>query len=187
MTISEQYFNYLSKRTRFGLLYRRHWLYPHVSKYLRGRVLDVGCGIGDFLNFYPGSVGVDVNSTAVQWCRSRGLDSHHMSVDVLPFEEGSFDGVVLDNVLEHLNSPENLLVDIHRVLKPNGVLLVGVPGWRGYVADSDHKIFYDEKLLVSTLNSVGYRLNKIFYMPFKSKLLAESMRQYCVYGVFQRG
>jgi SAM-dependent methyltransferase len=103
------YFSYLRKRRLTGLLYRRLWLYPRLCKRLEGRVLDVGCGIGDFLNFRSGTVGVDIDASAVAWCRNLGLDAHVMTPDALPFDNATFDAVVLDNVLEHLAAPNALL------------------------------------------------------------------------------
>ncbi len=63
----EAYLAYLKNCSKLGLLYRRHWLYPRLCCYLRGRVLDVGCGIGDFVAFRPETVGVDINPVTVAW------------------------------------------------------------------------------------------------------------------------
>ncbi len=141
MTGAEQYYRYLRQRSRLGLFYRRFWLYPHLNRHLSGHALDVGCGIGDFLSYRKGTVGVDINPSTVEWCRSHGLDAQLMATDVLHFDDNIFDSAVLDNVLEHLSAPMPLLREIHRVLRPDGTLVVGVPGKRGYATDPDHKIF----------------------------------------------
>lgn len=185
MTAPEEYFEYLRGRSRLGWLYRRYWLYPRLCRYLDGKTLDVGCGIGDFLNHRTETVGVDINAASVEWCRRRGLDAHQMSPNVLPFQDGSFDSAILDNVLEHLAYPSELLSEIGRVLRPHSSLVVGVPGRRGYATDADHKIFYDEATLVSTLGTGGFRLQHLFHMPFKSAWLDARVRQYCLYGVFK--
>ena len=180
------YFQYLNKRSVTGHLYRQFWLYPILNRNLRGRVLDVGCGIGDFLAYRPGTIGVDVNSYSVDWCRQRGLDARSMEVDHLPFEDESFDGVVLDNVLEHLSEPARLLSEIKRVLMPGGRVLVGVPGTLGYTCDTDHQIFYDESNLRQIMEAAGLMQKSAFYMPFKWDLLDAKLSQYCLYGVFER-
>jgi len=186
MTNSEGYFEYLKGRSRLGWLYRRYWLYPRLCRYLDGKALDIGCGIGDFVQHRSETVGVDINPLTVEWCRRRGFDVRQMSYNVLSFQDNSFDSAVLDNVLEHLADPVELLSEIVRVLRPRGSLVVGVPGRRGYMMDSDHKIFYDEATLVSTLASAGFHLQHLFHMPFKSVWLDSRMRQYCLYGVFER-
>ena len=180
----ELYFSYLRKRSFIGFFYRKFWLYPILRSQLLGQVLDVGCGIGDFLASRPASVGVDINPLAVEWCKKRGLNAELMKVNSLPFEDGNFDCIVLDNVLEHLSEPHELLLEINRVLVSGGRLLVGVPGKSGYACDPDHKVFYDEMGLECLMLSLGFDFKKIFYMPLKNKWLAEHIPQYCIYGIF---
>ena len=184
MTAGVQYHNYLLQRSRLGLWYRRYWLYPRLSKFLHGRVIDVGCGLGDFLAYRTLTVGVDINPANVEWCRLQGLNAYLMAPDVLPFADGSFEGAVLDNVLEHLNVPHPLLGEIRRVLRPGGTLVVGVPGNRGYATDPDHKVFYNEVTLVSTMAALGFGLRRVYHAPMRSGWLDKHMRQYCLYGVF---
>lgn len=179
-----EYFDYLATRSSRGLLYRRWWLYPRLCRHLTGRVLDVGCGLGDLLAYRPGTVGVDVNAHTVAWCRKNNLDAHVMQPDVLPFPVSSFDGVVLDNVLEHLADPEPLLGEIRRVLAPSGRIVVGVPGIRGFERDDDHKVFYDEAALCGLLARFGFVPRRLFHMPFGWRFLETRMSQYCLYGVF---
>lgn len=181
-----QYFDYLCARSALALAYRRRYLYPRFTRFLRGRVLDVGCGIGDFVSFCAGSVGVDVNPHAVAYCTSRGLDVRQCAAESLPFGPEEFDGVVLDNVLEHLAAPGRLLAEIRRVLRPGATLLVGVPGERGYAADPDHKVHYDEPRLRAVMEGARFAPRHVFHMPLRSGWLSRWLRQYCVYGVFTR-
>lgn len=181
------YFQYLTQRSSLGLRYRRHWLYPRLSRHVVGNTLDVGCGIGDFLRYRPGTVGVDINPSTVKWCQQQGLDARLMLPDQLPFDDAAFDTVVLDNVLEHLSTPGALLGEIRRVLRPSGVAVVGVPGRRGFASDPDHKMFYDEAKLAVVMESEGFKLQTLFHTPFRFAWLNDRMRQYCMYGVFERG
>ena len=180
------YFSYLSKRSSLGRLYRKYFLYPKLSKRLRGGTLDIGCGIGDFLSFKTHTIGVDINPYTVEYCKTQGLNAHVMQPDQIPFPENTFDSVLLDNVLEHLHSPAKLLFEIKRVLRSDGIVLVGVPGEKGWQSDPDHKVYYDENSLTICLEEAGFNLQRIFYMPIgKSSLLSRIMRQYCIYAVFQ--
>ncbi len=179
------YFHYLQTRSLRGLLYRRWWLYPRLSRHLRGKALDVGCGIGDMVRYRSGTVGVDINPETVKWCRNSGLDIKLMEPNRLPFEDGAFESVLLDNVLEHIERPWPLLDEIRRVLIPKGRLVIGVPGVKGYHSDPDHKVYYDLRGLRSTVEGRGFRCVQIFAVPFKSEWLNTHMRQYCIYGVFE--
>ena len=180
----EQYFAYLKERSRLGLWYRSYWLYPVICRQLRGRVLDVGCGIGDMLRFRPGTVGVDINPATVAFCREQGLDARLMEPDCLPFADAEFDSVSLDNVLEHIQEPMPLLSEIRRVLRREGTLVVGVPGHRGFGADPDHKVFYDEPVLRDTLAKAGFTWTRTLRMPLPINALSKRLRSFCLYGVF---
>ena len=181
-----EYASYLRSRSLAGNLYRKYWLYPHLTKFLKGSTLDIGCGIGDMLGFRPNTVGVDINPHNVAFCKEYGHDAQFMLPDLLPFRDTSFDSVLLDNVLEHIAEPTPLLAEIHRVLRPQGVVVIGVPGIRGQASDSDHKVFYDEAALADTADKNGFEVMNVFHMPFGSSLfLSRHLRQYCIYSVWQ--
>jgi len=185
VTDHDQYFAYLMQRSALGSLYRRHLLYPRLARRLVGRSLDVGCGVGDFLRYRPGTVGVDVNPRTVEYCRSLGLDAHLMAPDRLPFDAAAFDSALLDNVLEHIEDRGPLLAELRRVLRPGGRLLVGVPGLRGWDSDPDHKIAYDEASLTAAVEAGGFRVTEIFHTPlWRSAWLSRTLRQYCVFALF---
>lgn len=186
MTEYADYFDSLIRRKRAGLWYRNIWLYPRMCRHMRGRVLDVGCGIGDMVSYRTQTVGVDLNARAVAYCRSRGLSVQQMEPDRLPFPDAEFDGAVLDNVLEHLQQPEPLLSEIHRVLRSGASFVVGVPGESGFASDPDHKRHYPETELIHCIRSAGFEPSTVFHQPFRSRLLDRHFRYYAIYGVFQR-
>ena len=182
----EAYFQYLKSRSWRGRLYKRFYLYPRLNRLLQGRVLDVGAGIGDFVESRPNTVGVDVNVRTVAFCRERGLAVSVMAPDVLPFAQAEFDSVLLDNVLEHIAEPLPLLRECRRVLRAGGALVIGVPGRRGWDVDPDHKIFWDEQGLKALLAQAGLTLTDCFYTPlWKSEWLSRRLRQYCLYAAFK--
>ena len=168
------------------MFYRKHWLYPRLNKALHGRVLDMGCGVGDMLAFRPNTIGVDINPHTVEWCCSKGFDAHLMQEDVLPFDDQFFQGMILDNVLEHIKDPIPILSEAYRILDKEGILIIGVPGELGYSMDSDHKVFYSNEKLIETVTPIGFRVQRLFGMPINLAWLGSRIRQYCVYGIFQK-
>ena len=182
----DEYHEFLRARTLKSRIYRKYFLYPRLCKYLTGKALDIGPGIGDFVAFRPNTIGVDINPNNVEFCRKeRGLDIRLMEINSLPFDNDEFDSVNMDNVLEHIEEPAQILAEITRVLKKNGVLVVGVPGILGFKTGPDHEVFYSKDDLVATFNNLGYSTIKTFSMPFESDWLDSRMRQYCYYGVFR--
>jgi SAM-dependent methyltransferase len=103
------------------------------------RCLDVGCGDGRtvgpwLLEQGCRYVGVDVSEAAVGQATAAGLDARRIEdASVLPFEDGSFDAGLIIEVLEHLFAPHLAVAELHRVLRPGGVLVATVPNvsyWR---------------------------------------------------------
>jgi SAM-dependent methyltransferase len=181
-----QYFEYLKQRSFTGLLYRKHLLYPKLSRELFGTTLDVGCGIGDFLAFRPSSYGIDINPQLVEFCVNRGFRASVMLANKIPYSDEFFESIVFDNVLEHILEPIPLLKEMWRVMKPKGRLIVGVPGVKGFELDSDHKVFYTEAQLVSLFVTQKWKKVKVFAMPIRSTWLNHRMRQYCIYACFEK-
>lgn len=182
----EEYYAFLQRRSRLALLYRRRYLYPLLCRYLSGRVLDIGCGIGDFLAYRPDTVGIDVNPLLVEHCRRNGWEAHWMRTLPIPFAARSFAGAVLDNVLEHLEEPREMLDEARRILSAKGTLVVGVPGRKGFSSDPDHKHFYDEIRLRADVTSSGFHCEKLWHLPVRAPRLDRYFSQFALYGVFRR-
>jgi SAM-dependent methyltransferase len=182
--MSSDYFNYLKNRSKLGLIYRKYFLYPKIYKYLNGKILDIGCGVGDFLKLYNHVSGVDINEDCVNYCIQNGLNVKLMAQDVLPFKDNSFNSIILDNVLEHIDNPTNLISEITRVLTPNGILVIGVPCEKGYKYDVDHKVFYDINGIKNLFNN-SFIYYYHFYTPPFTFLFRTYFRQVALYTVLK--
>lgn len=180
-----KYFKYLNTRSKIGLYYKKFYLYPKIQKLLTNPVLDVGCGIGDYLNFNPKAIGIDINQYNIDFINKRNLKAFKMEVDQIPFKKNSFPSILMDNVLEHIKDPNKIILEMKRVLIPGGKLVIAVPGIKGFESDSDHKIFYTEKKLNLLLSEYGFRFVKTFIMPIEIRLLSKFLKSYCIYSLFE--
>jgi SAM-dependent methyltransferase len=98
-------------------------------------VLDIGCSTGDYLErFSRASVGLDYSEPNLAICREKGLTVEKADFnEPLPFRDGSYDVTFCSHVLEHVDSPINLLREMHRLLKPGGKSILAVPVERSVV------------------------------------------------------
>src|SRR5512138_781709 len=119
---------------------------PHLG--IGSRLLEVGCGAGNLLlqAAVPGSypLALDLSRQALTFVRSRlreatfgadapsGFACTQAVGEALPFSAGSFDCVLLSEVIEHLDAPQISIGEAARVLKPGGRLLVTTPNYRSF-------------------------------------------------------
>ncbi len=97
-----------------------------------GRLLDVGCATGIFLDGMRtlgwDVAGVEPTTSAAAYARDRfGLDVFEGRLEDAPFADHSFDVITLWDVLEHVHEPKQVLDKIHQLLRPGGLLVMSLP------------------------------------------------------------
>ena len=114
-----------------NMLPRARAMAPHVGRYPRGRLLDVGCFRGEFMEYMRTTHGWDV--AGVEFSQRPpnyyGLDIFYGDLAEAPFEDGSFDVVTLWAVLEHVYDPSAILEGARRLLRPGGTVIILVPNF----------------------------------------------------------
>ena len=133
----------------------------------------------------PNSYAVDPDPLNIKVMLKKNIRAELLLNNKINHANSFFDSIIMDNVLEHISYPNNLLIEIKRVLKSNGIFLIGVPGRKGFDTAPDHKIFYYEYLLKELL-SKDYIFVRSFYTPFKSSLLNKYLKSYCLYATFRK-
>jgi 2-polyprenyl-3-methyl-5-hydroxy-6-metoxy-1,4-benzoquinol methylase len=104
----------------------------------KGKLLDIGSGTGHFLSEmkYAGwdVKGIEINKKAREYSESR------YGIEVLPPSEisvipsGSLDCITMWHVLEHFENPYEYMVQIQRLLKPDGILIIALPNCSSFDA-----------------------------------------------------
>lgn len=181
-----EYHNLLKSRNLKGLFYRKYFLYPRLNRYTYGKKIDIGCGIGDYLQNSQNSIGIDINVHNVEYVNNLGLEAHLMKEDRIPFPDKYFNSIILDNVLEHVKNPEPLLNEIKRIASEEAIFIVGVPGIKGFKRDPTHEIYYEAKSLESLIKKYGFIRKKTLYFPLNLKFLSKLITQFCLYQIYER-
>lgn len=116
-----------------------------ISKYYKtGRILDIGCGTGEFLNTCKNAkwqtVGIEPDQDAREMAiKNYGLDVRPES-DLAALPDSSFDIISMWHVLEHVPKLNERVEELKRLIKPNGVIIIAVPN-----SDSrDAKIYKEQ-------------------------------------------
>jgi SAM-dependent methyltransferase len=140
---------------------------------LHGRVLDVGCGASPYRELLPADaiyVGVDT--------RRQPQAAMQASADALPFADGSFDGIMCTEMIEHLPRPWLMVAELGRVLRPGGRLYLTAPfDW--HFCDEPHDYFrFTTHGVRALLDDAGFEVEQMekvggMFSAFSAKLLED--------------
>ena len=142
-----------------------------------GKLLDIGCATGTFLlgmKKQAGweTMGIEISPHAAAIARKHHLDVFTGTLEDANFPAAEFDAVTLWDVLEHLHDPAGSLREIHRVLKPGGVIVIRVPNvaswdaswfgaaWAGWDAPR-HLYVFSPNTLEKMLAASGFQVEDI--------------------------
>jgi len=148
-------------------------LESEVPNWRQKEILDVGCGTGSILKQLGNpakNLGVDLAPEAVSFCHQRGLDNvHQADICALPFANGSFDIVICSSVLYHrwVKDVAGAVREMHRVLRPEGLLLLNVPAFRFLHSGHDEAVMtarrFKKKEIRRLLLENGFAIHRLTY------------------------
>ena len=128
------------------------------------RVLDAGCGSGrnmEELAALGEVVGLEPSEASLAAARARDVGAVvHGSLERAPFDDGEFDLATALDVIEHIDDDHAALVELRRVVRPGGFLLVTVPAypalWGPHDEANHHRRRYTRRALLGVAASAGW-------------------------------
>ncbi|RIH84528.1 Ubiquinone biosynthesis O-methyltransferase [Calidithermus terrae] len=147
-----------------------------------GRLLDVGCGSGDFMarmrDLGWQVAGVEPDPTAAQLAQQRGLEVHQGTLEEAGLAEESFDVVTLNHVIEHLPDPISVLQTCRRLLREGGKIVIATPNSRSLGSRYFGQAWLDwdppRHLYLFTRYSLGECVHRSGLCPLEVRTVAHS-------------
>jgi dolichol-phosphate mannosyltransferase len=157
------------------------------QNYLGTRILDVGCGSSRILLDLPGAIGLDIRHHKLRYMKRYGTNPLITgSIFTLPFRDEWFDCVICSEVIEHIPTEPSPIAELLRVLRPDGVLVLGTPDYgtrtwnmfeRAYAAFAphgyadEHITHYTRESMLAALAKFGWTCTDLRYV-FRSEMIA---------------
>lgn len=163
-----------------------------MNKEEKGKVLDIGCGNGDY-SFRLKNLGFEVVALDIDEERFKYKDEiEFCKCDItkgLPFSDNYFDYVIFLEVIEHLRNPYFVVGEISRILKPKGILILSTPNILNlksrlrFLFEGSWE-FFREPLVehvklykgnTKNLHLIAWRYHELEYMLYENRLITEKI------------
>lgn len=173
-------FNYEDRKDKFEKRFLRRLKEIEIFK-RGGNLLDVGCSTGLFLRTVGKHskhkwilFGIDINKNSIQFAKTKvPAEFVCSSLHKKCFKNNLFDCVTCFDVLEHDVDIEGNLKEIHRILKPGGLLVIQLPNYRSVMAFlcgknwdwwsvPDHVLHFSPPILSKILADNGFVVKRLF-------------------------
>lgn len=149
------------------------WILKKISNYLKGDILEVGCGIGNFTGKLTGFgrvTAIDIDSQHLKDTKNYLQKKAEIGYGDIEkpeyfFREKKFDSIVCVNVLEHIENDQRALKNMYSLLKDGGFLILLVPAHEFLYGKIDKSIGhfrrYNKDSLKKILIQSSFQINKM--------------------------
>ena len=186
---------------------KRNIIIPRVKKTLElcakfknemNSLLEVGAGFGSFCleiqstKRFKQIVAIEPTPELASTCREKGIETIESSIEDIDFSNKKFDVVVNFEVIEHLFSPKEFLLQVKNILNNNGLLILSCPNGMGFdikllkdkshTIDHEHLNYFNPHSISLLLKNCGYKVLDVFT---PGKLDAELVRKKILSGEFE--
>jgi len=158
-----------------------NWIANNLSS--KKKILDIGCNTGASLNNLFAKIkvpaskgfGVDINSYAIDLAKKQYENFFFKSYNgvSIPFDDNSFDHIMIHHVIGHVENPESLIIEAKRVLVKNGTISIVTPNWwykffqflfncyNSFSPDITILRYYSNNILNNLMTKNGFQTHKI--------------------------
>lgn len=167
---------YLERKDEMSVYFKDILDHVEGHKHNKGKWLDVGCGVGFLLEMARehgwDCWGVELSEWAARYAVDElGLRVFRGEIFDAKFSSSHFDVITINHVLEHVPDPLEMLREVHRTIKDDGLLVVGVPNFGSLVArvrgrkwkmlaPSEHRWHFTPATLENALKKGGFTVVK---------------------------
>lgn len=135
------------------------------SESQKGRILDIGAGVGDFLSVCKndgwGTVGIEPSEKAKTIAINKGVS---FVENLSELENNSFDVITMWHVLEHVPDLENQIAELKRLLKANGTIIIAVPNFKSFDAKHYKEFWAAYDIPIHLWHFSKNAIQKLFYV-----------------------
>ncbi len=176
------------------------WDVDCIAALVRGakgkKLLEIGCGTGVFLakarEHGFDCAGLELSSYAAEFVRSMGISVETKSIEEANYAEGTWDVIVMREVIEHLPHPLESLETVRKWLKPDGVLFMATGNYDSperkvkgsdwfYFMPEGHLYYFSNRTMQKYLRKAGFRIVRV---TNQGDMLMEWLRKN---GILERG
>lgn len=156
---------------------RYNELLDHFEKFRKtNKILDVGCGIGYFLEAAKKRgwevYGTEYTPEAIEICENKGIEMKEGKLDPSNYKEESFDVITSFEVLEHINNPIEEIGNFNKLLRKGGLVYLTTPNFNSLlryrlkaeynvIVYPEHLSYYTPRTLKLLFRNSGFGIDKI--------------------------
>lgn len=137
------------------------------KKVKKGKLLDIGCALGVFLDLAKkrgwAVTGLEIFKEAASYCQKRGLEVILGTIEKVNFAPNSFDLVTCFETIEHMREPKEMVKEVFKILKKEGLAVFSTPNYDTWTRKLMGKFWFGYK----------HREHLFFFTPKTLKLLFE--------------
>ena len=155
----------------------------YINKLPSGKILDAGAGFGFFLSAINSNwdkSAIELSDFCVDYIKKEYPEIRVRSekLEDASFEDASFDVIYCHHVIEHVEDPHSVMLNLSRMLKKGGLMIIGAPNINSFVAKrfkgnyrllgTPHIVMWSKQTLSELMNKYGLTVFKDTYPYFKT-------------------